>query len=94
VVNGPLTLDLMSRSSLKCLWTGTKTHSSSAQVGFISWAADVIDRVERVRDIAGHIQQNLRDRLLLHRAWIMRFGIDMPEIREWCWREPCPVGND
>jgi xylulose-5-phosphate/fructose-6-phosphate phosphoketolase len=48
-------------------------------------AADAIDRVPRLRDTAGHAQQHLRDRLLEHRAYIVRHGKDMPEIENWRW---------
>ncbi len=48
-------------------------------------AADAIDRVARLRDRAGHLQQALRDRLQAHRAWITTHGEDMPEIRDWRW---------
>ncbi|MET3440385.1 xylulose-5-phosphate/fructose-6-phosphate phosphoketolase [Variovorax paradoxus] len=48
-------------------------------------AADAIDRVERVRNSAGHVQQHLRDKLLEHRAYITVHGKDMPEIEDWRW---------
>ena len=48
-------------------------------------AADAIDRVDRVRDVAAHVQQHLRDRLLEHTAYVARHGIDMPEIADWRW---------
>ena len=48
-------------------------------------AADAIDRVPRLLDRAGHVQQHLRDRLLDHRAYIERHGIDMPAIANWRW---------
>ena len=48
-------------------------------------AADAIDRVDRVRNSAGHVQQHLRDRLLEHRAYITEHGIDMPDILGWTW---------
>ncbi len=48
-------------------------------------AADAINRVPRIRDEAGHVQQRLRDRLLEHRAYITRHGQDMPEIVNWRW---------
>ncbi|WP_218511554.1 phosphoketolase [Variovorax sp. dw_308] len=48
-------------------------------------AADAIDRVPRIRDGAGHVQQRLRDRLLEHSAYIRRHGQDMPEISGWKW---------
>ena len=48
-------------------------------------AADAIARVPRLCDSAGHVQQQLRDRLLEHRAYITRHGRDMPEIENWRW---------
>ena len=48
-------------------------------------AADAIDRVDRFRNSAGHVQQHLRDRLLEHRAYITQHGIDMPDILGWKW---------
>lgn len=48
-------------------------------------AADAIDRVERFRNSAGHVQQHLRDKLLEHRAYITVHGKDMPEIEDWRW---------
>ena len=49
-------------------------------------AADVIDRVPRLKPVGAHAKQALRDKLVDHRAWIERYGEDMPEIREWRWR--------
>ena len=48
-------------------------------------AAAAIDCVPRVGDAAGHVKQHLRDRLQMHRAWIMSHGEDMPEILDWTW---------
>ncbi|MET0540708.1 MAG: phosphoketolase family protein [Variovorax sp.] len=48
-------------------------------------AADAIDRVARVRNSAGHLQQHLRDQLLAHHAYIRRHGKDMPAILDWRW---------
>jgi xylulose-5-phosphate/fructose-6-phosphate phosphoketolase len=48
-------------------------------------AADAIDRVPQIGNSAGHVKQHLRDRLLEHRAYIMRCGEDMPEIANWRW---------
>ncbi|MDM0116377.1 phosphoketolase family protein [Variovorax sp. J22R133] len=48
-------------------------------------AADAIHRVPRIRDVAGHVQQRLRDRLLEHDAYIRRHGTDMPEVANWRW---------
>jgi xylulose-5-phosphate/fructose-6-phosphate phosphoketolase len=48
-------------------------------------AGDVIDRVPRLRNIAAHVKQYLRDRLIEHKLYIARYGDDMPEIRDWTW---------
>jgi len=48
-------------------------------------ARDVVDRVDRVRDVAAHFQQHLRDRLIEHKQYVTRHGEDMPEIRDWKW---------
>jgi len=48
-------------------------------------AAAAIDAVPRVGGAAGHLRQQLRDRLLEHRDYITRHGEDMPEIAQWQW---------
>jgi len=48
-------------------------------------AGDVIDRVPRLRDIAAHIKQDLRNKLIEHKRYIIKHGDDMPEIRDWKW---------
>jgi xylulose-5-phosphate/fructose-6-phosphate phosphoketolase len=48
-------------------------------------AGDVIDRVPRLRDIAGHVKQHLRDKLVEHRHHVERYGNDLPEINDWRW---------
>ncbi len=48
-------------------------------------AGDVIDRVPRLRNCAGHFKQFLRDKLIEHKRYIMEHGDDMPEIRDWTW---------
>jgi xylulose-5-phosphate/fructose-6-phosphate phosphoketolase len=45
-------------------------------------AKDVVDRVPRLRPIAGHFKQFLRDKLIEHKQYITRHGDDMPEIRD------------
>jgi len=49
-------------------------------------AGDVIDRVPRLRDIAAHIKQDLRNKLIEHKRYIAKHGDDMPEIRDWKWQ--------
>ncbi len=48
-------------------------------------AGDVIDRVPRLRGVAGREKQLLRNRLIEHKLYISRHGDDMPEIRDWHW---------
>jgi xylulose-5-phosphate/fructose-6-phosphate phosphoketolase len=48
-------------------------------------AGDVVDRVLRLRNSAGHFKQYLRDRLIEHKQYIVHYGDDLPEIRDWKW---------
>jgi xylulose-5-phosphate/fructose-6-phosphate phosphoketolase len=48
-------------------------------------AGDAIDRVPRLRSVAGYPKQWLRDRLIEHKQYVDRYGEDMPEIRNWRW---------
>lgn len=48
-------------------------------------AEDVIDRVPRLGERSAHFRQYLRDKLLEHKNYIYKHGIDMPEIRDWKW---------
>ncbi len=48
-------------------------------------AGDVIDRVPALGARAAYAKQFIRDRLIDHKAYIHRYGEDMPEIRNWKW---------
>src|SRR5579863_6307528 len=48
-------------------------------------AGDVIDRVPRLQNIAGHVKQMLRNKLIDHKIYISQYGDDMPEIKNWKW---------
>ncbi|MEA2721530.1 MAG: xylulose-5-phosphate/fructose-6-phosphate phosphoketolase, partial [Candidatus Eremiobacteraeota bacterium] len=48
-------------------------------------AADVLERVPRLRDRSGHLQQKIADTLTDHRRYIVEHGDDPPEIRDWVW---------
>ena len=50
-------------------------------------AGDVIDRVPRLYDRAGHVKQLIRDRLVEHRLYIEKYGQDMPDVRDWRWNQ-------
>jgi xylulose-5-phosphate/fructose-6-phosphate phosphoketolase len=47
--------------------------------------ADVIERVPKLGYIAAYTKQLIRDKLIEHKQYIVRYGIDMPEIRDWKW---------
>jgi len=48
--------------------------------------ADVIDRVPKLGYKAAHLRQLVRDKLIEHREYITRHGLDMPEILAWQWQ--------
>ncbi|MDP2903998.1 MAG: phosphoketolase family protein [Methylovulum sp.] len=48
-------------------------------------AADVIDRVPRLRNNAVYLKQYIRDKLIDHKQYIYKYGEDMPEIQNWQW---------
>jgi xylulose-5-phosphate/fructose-6-phosphate phosphoketolase len=48
---------------------------------------DVIDRVPKLGYRAAHVRQLMRDKLAEHRAYIVRRGEDMPEVRGWVWQD-------
>jgi xylulose-5-phosphate/fructose-6-phosphate phosphoketolase len=37
---------------------------------------------------AGHLKQEIRDKLLDHKARIHERGEDLPEVRDWTWSGP------
>lgn len=47
--------------------------------------ADVIDRVQKLGYIAAYTKQLIRDKIIEHKQYIAKYGIDMPEIRDWKW---------
>jgi xylulose-5-phosphate/fructose-6-phosphate phosphoketolase len=46
---------------------------------------DVIDRLPQLGETSAYVKQEMRDKLILHRAYIDREGIDMPEVLNWKW---------
>ncbi len=56
-------------------------------------AIDVIERVPRLAGLAGHLLQNLRDRLTDHRLYICAHGEDMPEVANWTWNATGQQGH-
>ena len=50
-------------------------------------AGDVIDRIPRLRGIAGHVKQLCRDKLVEHRMYVRTHGEDLPDVQSWRWGE-------
>jgi xylulose-5-phosphate/fructose-6-phosphate phosphoketolase len=50
-------------------------------------AADVVERVPRLRNTSAHFKQLLRDKLIDHKQYVMQHGDDMPEIKNWKWQQ-------
>jgi xylulose-5-phosphate/fructose-6-phosphate phosphoketolase len=50
-----------------------------------SLVSDVIDRVPRLAARAAYAKQEIRNKLIDHKEYIMKYGDDMPEIRNWRW---------
>jgi xylulose-5-phosphate/fructose-6-phosphate phosphoketolase len=48
-------------------------------------AGDVVDRMASLRNRTAHFKQFLRDKLIEHRDYVIRYGEDLPEIRNWKW---------
>jgi xylulose-5-phosphate/fructose-6-phosphate phosphoketolase len=46
---------------------------------------DVVDRVPTLGSNVAYIKQACRDKLIEHKAYVRKYGDDMPEIREWRW---------
>ncbi len=46
---------------------------------------DVIDRVPKLGYHAAYVKQAVRDKLIEHKEYIVKYGEDLPEIRNWKW---------
>jgi xylulose-5-phosphate/fructose-6-phosphate phosphoketolase len=47
---------------------------------------DTIDRLPQSGEQGAHLKQQLQDKLIEHKQYINKHGEDMPEIRNWQWR--------
>jgi xylulose-5-phosphate/fructose-6-phosphate phosphoketolase len=50
-------------------------------------AEAAIDLVPSLGPQSGHLRQRLRDKLIEHREHVQKYGIDMPEVRDWQWSQ-------
>jgi xylulose-5-phosphate/fructose-6-phosphate phosphoketolase len=46
---------------------------------------DVVDRLPQLGERCAYLKQEMQDKLIMHRAYINREGIDMPEVLNWRW---------
>jgi len=51
---------------------------------------DTIDRLPQLGTKGTYLKQEMQKKLVEHRAYIDKNGVDMPEIRNWEWRQPGP----
>jgi xylulose-5-phosphate/fructose-6-phosphate phosphoketolase len=49
---------------------------------------DVVDRVPKLGYMAAYVRQAVRDKLIDHKYYVTEHGEDMPEIRNWTWKQP------
>jgi xylulose-5-phosphate/fructose-6-phosphate phosphoketolase len=48
-------------------------------------ADDAIDRLPQLQNRSAHVKELLHNKLIEHKHYIIRYGEDMPEIRNWKW---------
>ncbi|HEA23703.1 MAG TPA: phosphoketolase family protein [Pricia antarctica] len=46
---------------------------------------DVLDRLPNLGDEVAYLKQEMQDKLIEHKYYIRKNGLDMPEIRNWKW---------
>jgi xylulose-5-phosphate/fructose-6-phosphate phosphoketolase len=47
---------------------------------------DTLDRLPQLKDKTGYLKQEMQDKLIEHKIYIRKNGLDMPEIRDWKWK--------
>ncbi len=48
---------------------------------------DVVDRLLQLGDKGAYLKQEMQDKLIEHKNYIGENGVDMPEVKEWKWKE-------
>jgi xylulose-5-phosphate/fructose-6-phosphate phosphoketolase len=52
---------------------------------------NAVDRLPHLGSRGDYLKQTMRDKLIEHKAYIDRHGLDLPEIRNWKWGETTDV---
>ena len=47
---------------------------------------DVIDRLPQLDDKGAYLKEEMKNKLIEHKNYIYKNGIDMPEVRDWKWK--------
>ena len=46
---------------------------------------DVVDRLPHLGAKGAYLKQMVKDKLVEHKQYIAKLGMDMPEVRNWKW---------
>ena len=47
---------------------------------------DVIDRLPQLDDKGAYLKEEMKNKLIEHKNYIYKNGMDMPEIIDWKWK--------
>lgn len=47
---------------------------------------DTLDRLPQLKDKTAYLKQEMQDKLIEHTNYIRKYGLDLPEIRNWKWK--------
>lgn len=50
-----------------------------------SLVRDVIDKLSQLGAKGDHLKQKMQDKLVEHKLYINKYGVDLPEVRNWKW---------
>ena len=48
---------------------------------------DTLDRLPHLKERTAYLKQEMQDKLVEHKYYIRKHGLDMPEIKNWKWKE-------
>ena len=46
---------------------------------------DAVEQLPQLGSRGAYLKQNMRDKLVEHKAYIDQHGLDLPEVRNWKW---------